>query len=548
MQELNRSQKARFSIRAFKVIADALLLRGYFNPVGASGQKLVEALSILSPEIYGVMNDPQRVELSGLVYIMDRLPKGIEQCTRYTFSAAEGLQEGFEIIMPLKRRRNSYRVNEKEMCFEITRGRSEIYDILTHITFLGIEMEKIRKRGYDEEGKTQEWVQLEKIVTGQQKIEYLDQEIWNLSKIVGATFEETKKAYQRLEDSGSTYNNGLFHIIYSLGKTAWEAKENPTEGHLVIFTPSLEEMMGKHLYAEKWATNIKEILHKKKLIERPLHIISSNLHSIRNLLSCYAVGKSKGKDVFETVKLVKGQEDALNRHAIKHGMIGYKDTSKSHINCQIIDATKIDFANLHPDVKIDEEYVKKTKPVLLVMDYAFGEQAFEVMDELLKPYKGQKLNVSSISVMGKAGILPGEKGDIMLPVAHIFEGNTDTYSFKNQLQENDFSSDINVYRGPMITVLGTSLQNRDVLGYFLESSWKAIGLEMEGGHYQKAIQSAMIRQHIKDNVALNYAYYASDNPLQSGQTLASGGMGDSGIRPTYTISNAMLKKILSKGK
>ncbi|WP_372367511.1 hypothetical protein [Candidatus Uabimicrobium sp. HlEnr_7] len=547
MQELNRSQKARFSIRAFKVIADALLLRGYFKPVGASGQKLVEALSVLSPEIYGVMNDPQRVELSGLVYIMDRLPKGIEQCTRYTFSAAEGLQEGFETIMPLKRRRNSYRVNGKEMCFEITRGQSEIYDILTHITFLGIEMEKIRKRGYDEDGKTQEWIQLEEIVTSKKKIKSLDQEIWNLSKIVGATFEETKKAYLRLESSGD-YNNGLFQIIYWLGKRAWQAHQDPSEGHLVIFTPSLEEMMGKHLYAEKWATNIKQILQQKKLIDRPLHIISSNLHSIRNLLSCYAVGKSKGKDVYETVKFVKGQDDALNRHALKHGMIDYKDTSKSHIDCQIIDATKIDFANLHPDVKADEDYIKKSKPVLLVMDYAFGEQAFEVMDELLKPYQEQKLNVSSISVMGKAGILPGKKGDIMLPTAHIFEGNTDTYSFKNRLQVKDFTQDITAYRGPMITVLGTSLQNRDVLNYFLESSWKAIGLEMEGGHYQKAIQSAMIRQHIKENVALNYAYYASDNPLQSGQTLASGGMGDSGIRPTYTISNVMLHKILTKPK
>ena len=52
------------------------------------------------------------------------------------------------------------------------------------------------------------------------------------------------------------------------------------------------------------------------------------------------------------------------------------------------------------------------------MDYAFGEQAFETIDELLKPYKVEKkktfLNVESVSIMGKAGILEGGKGDIMI--------------------------------------------------------------------------------------------------------------------------------------
>ena len=42
----------------------------------------------------------------------------------------------------------------------------------------------------------------------------------------------------------------------------------------------------------------------------------------------------------------------------------------------------------------------------------------------------------------------------------------------------------------MITVLGTSLQNKDILKFFHESTWNVIGLEMEGAHYQKAIQAA----------------------------------------------------------
>ncbi|NRB61621.1 MAG: hypothetical protein HRU40_01070, partial [Saprospiraceae bacterium] len=78
------------------------------------------------------------------------------------------------------------------------------------------------------------------------------------------------------------------------------------------------------------------------------------------------------------------------------------------------------------------------------------------------------------------------------------------------------------------------------------SSWKAVGLEMEGAHYQKAIQSASkIRNTIAQDVRLAYAYYASDNPLETGSTLASGSLGISGVRPTYLITQVFLEKILS---
>ena len=99
----------------------------------------------------------------------------------------------------------------------------------------------------------------------------------------------------------------------------------------------------------------------------------------------------------------------------------------------------------------------------------------------------------------------------------------------------------------MITVMGTSLQNKDILRYFKLSSWRVIGLEMEGAHYQKAIQAAsLIRNSINKNVDLRYAYYASDNPLETGSTLASGGLGVGGVRPTYAITLAILKGILGK--
>jgi hypothetical protein len=223
------------------------------------------------------------------------------------------------------------------------------------------------------------------------------------------------------------------------------------------------------------------------------------------------------------------------------------DASGTHIDCQLIDTAELGGVALHPDLRFAVGAGGDEKPVILVMDYAFGAQAFEVMDRLLEPYdenNATPMNVKSISVMGKAGILAGNKGDIMLATAHVIEGTSDNYMFENDLTREDFDPGVNVYVGPMVTVLGTSLQNRDLLERF-QTSWNTVGLEMEGGHYQRAIGAAIIKEHIPRDVKIRYAYYASDNPLVSGQTLAAGEMGAEGVRPTYMVTKVILEKIFS---
>ena len=149
--------------------------------------------------------------------------------------------------------------------------------------------------------------------------------------------------------------------------------------------------------------------------------------------------------------------------------------------------------------------------------------------------------------MGKAGILEGVKGDIMIPKAHLFEGTADNYPFTNELKKSDMDGHgLKVFDGSMVTVLGTSLQNRDLLKFFHDSTWEVIGLEMEGAHYQKAIQAAAkLRGNVKKDIKVRYAYYASDNPLETGSTLASGGLGTTGVKPTYLITEKILEQVLN---
>ena len=551
--DLKKRTRARESSKAIErlyITMRHLLNRGFYKPLGVSGNTLKQGLLTLQPEIYGDVAT-EKTELNGLKYVMDRLPQGIEQTRVIYMTDNEGYdQSKFKPIIPPKRRRNCYRIDQDQMNIELTRGRSDVYDILTHLTFLFIESHKISQKAVvDKSGNiSREWRALEATVLQKKKLNEKEREviIAYLSTLLGRTFAETKEAYQNFSENNNP--NRFFELIYWLGQLAIN-EIFKGEKREIKFSPRLRERLGHHIYGEIWANHIKKVLKEKDLLNRPIHIISANRHSVMNTLFARTALNSKEKKLEVFTKLSLPENDKLRKKvknfALKNGMIEIKDTSGANIDVQIFDISKIKTSDF-----IVAEEAKKEKPVLIVMDYAFGEQAFEVMDELLKPYeennKKEHLDVKSISIMGKAGILTGEKGDIMIPDVHMFEGTADNYPFENDLSEEDFKGEeVKVYKGTMVTVLGTSLQNKDILAFFKNSTWKAIGLEMEGAHYQKAIQSASkIRGNISKDVKVRYAYYASDNPLETGSTLASGPLGVKGVKPTYLITEKILEKIL----
>ncbi|TAE50681.1 MAG: hypothetical protein EAZ89_11590 [Bacteroidetes bacterium] len=557
---LTRARLSRAAIERLYIEMRHLFYNGTYRRLGARGEVLTEALLTLSPEIYGSMADTDKVELDGLVYVIDRLPRGIEECRFIKLISEEGYAEsGFEVIVPAARRRNCYRIDEDYMYMEVTRGRSEIYDILTHLTFLYLESEKIKGHALDEHGNPRpEWLKLEAIVRGDLRLDDKNRDVAfsYLSSLLGRSFAATRYAYERLARQPDK-NNGLFHVVYSLGRIAIEATYGEKERE-IAFSPTLRDRIGHHIYGERWAESIKQHLADRQLLDRPLHIISANPHSVLNTLCAWpALHRSLDKNIsvedlaLELSKPENGEmRETVREYARRHGMDLIDDPSGTNIPVQIFDTSLLEPGKLHPQLSVDIQYLKEERPVILVMDYAFGEQAYETMDELLKPYKNAEqaypMQVASISIMGKAGILEGDKGDIMVPTSHVFEGTADNYPIDNEFTAADFSdSGVMAFEGPMITVLGTSLQNRDVLSYFKDSSWKAIGLEMEGAHYQKAIQAnALIRKNIDRSVVLRYAYYASDNPLVTGSTLASGSLGIVGVKPTYFITRKILDRIL----
>ena len=456
-----RAQESSHAIERMYITMRHLFSRGFYKPMGISGATLREALLSLRPEIYGTIKD-EKAELEGLLYVVDRLPIGIEQCTHVNLTSAEGFEDShFEVIVPAKRRRDCYRIDFEQMNIEITRGRSEIYDILTHLTFLYIESHKIAKQVLiGEKGKTtRDWQKLEKAIQSNKRLSKKDREIavTHTANILGRTFDEINSVY--IAFATPQQPDHFLHLIYWLGKRAINEIVDHDK-RIVTFSPVLRERLGHHIHGEQWANNIKESLLKQNLIDRPIHIISANLHSVMNTLYAQKALQKlcKDNDIFSIYEELSADKNTALRNkiktlALKEGMTYIDDKSGTNIDVQVIDTAKVDFKY---NSTLTSPKEAESSPVIIVMDYAFGEQAYETIDELLKPFKTKSetyfLNVESISVMGKAGILEGGKGDIMIPSAHIFEGTADNYPFKNELKKEDFiDQGVEVYEGTMVT-------------------------------------------------------------------------------------------------
>ena len=85
----SRAQESTGAIERLYITMRHLFNRGFYKPMGVSGESLREALLTLRPEIYGAIAE-EKSELQGLLYVIDRLPYGIEECRYINLTSDEG--------------------------------------------------------------------------------------------------------------------------------------------------------------------------------------------------------------------------------------------------------------------------------------------------------------------------------------------------------------------------------------------------------------------------------------------------------------------------
>lgn len=392
----------------------------------------------------------------------------------------------------------------------------------------------------------------------------------------------------------STKEKQQSEILYSLSKSFKNFDDvtvNIRKKKLDIKLRLLASSMVDYTKAiQRWWKNISSSLKPGLNINHvPVYIISSNLHSLSNVVSSFvsSIEKDVLRFVFKNDELNKLYIEAsslkdvgkyrdflyyaskkylasmspkelkylLSKRDKIESNIGLKTVLASHyldINAQVLPVSRIDFKNIDSRIKIKEENVKKLKKsnaVIINYDYPLGFGAYGLIQEILENTK----EVRGFYVLGKAATLVGETGDIMIPNVVFDAHSGNIYFFDNCFNSKSLKpyikESIIFDKQKSASVKGTYLQNKDLIDSYVGNGISIV--EMEGGPYLSALYETSnpnrypVGQSIKlDRVPFDFGMinYASDTHYLRGKNLGAN-LSYKGVTPVYVSTIAILNRI-----
>jgi len=327
--------------------------------------------------------------------------------------------------------------------------------------------------------------------------------------------------------------------------------------------------------SEVWASQVGEAAERLMGL-RPsdfpeaieVHVVSSNTHSVSNCLNPYfarakddilAWADSEGMrergwpSAFDEVYHLSRPWFSAHPEARRElaasetecGIVRLPETVTTGIQVQLIDAARVRGLLADPGILVEGAGVRAARSIIINIDYAFGEQAEEIMRSILLLF-GR--NVRSINVLGKAGALTGSRGDVLIPTAFIEQANDAFQPLPGESASSIARLEAalpgrRVAAGPLLTVGGTLLQNRAMLQFY-RRIWGCVGLEMEGIWYLRAVLEAEELGVLRRDAGRRFLYYVSDLPLDAGSNLSERLSPTEGIPPLYAITREVLRGFL----
>ena len=322
------------------------------------------------------------------------------------------------------------------------------------------------------------------------------------------------------------------------------------------------------------------------LQERPVYFVSSNTHSLINLLAGFARRFEESLvdyiEQFEEKSLLTEYEDlkesyhksidnflyfVLRQYLSEQGgqarrilqeeehRLGIHRVPSRHgfeMETQVIELGKLEARWFDPRLgrADDLEPLRHSQAIIINIDYPLGMASYELLSRISQGVG----RLDGVYVMGKAATLNGRIGDMMIPDVIHDEHSQNTYLFRNCFTARHVRSWMehgNVLDNQKaVSVLGTFLQNPNYMGVFYKEGYTDI--EMEGGPYLSAVYEAFRPQRHPVNEIVNlhsvrfdigFLHYASDKPMNRGQNLGAGSLSWGGVEPTYAAAIAILRRI-----
>ena len=509
-------------------------------------------------------------DISALIYSLMRLPTEVVNARKIVLGQAASIFEDFgygniekwqHVSAQARRRRCFWDGEETLACF--IASRSDIDDVIPVLTALQMEWNKLH-------------MLIQSLPIDFLKIALPDnQEIF---KQLGAHLNIDIDELNRLHSIwGDKFTEMLIKI-----------HQHPFDFKVRLLSGSLNDYRKATVL---WWDNIEDKV--PEIVNRPIYFVSSNTHSLTNLLSGYALTKRElildyieqheprlmeewleiNKDTTATSvenffyyalrKLIETDQGAnyIEEQRNLETTLGIHRVSSDHsfdVEANIIQLSSLDpqffdprLAPKHEGYEKSWDFLKDSDALILNIDYPLGASAYNLLTKIAENVD----KILGIYIMGKAASLNAIRGDVIIPNVVYDEHSKNSYLFSNAFKVTDVANYLNfgtvLDSQKAVTVLGTYLQNATIMDVVYREGYTDI--EMEAGPYLSAIYELFrpARHPLNEIVNLyelpidlGFLHYVSDTPFSKGQNLGAGSLSYFGMDSTYAVSLAILKRIM----
>jgi hypothetical protein len=338
----------------------------------------------------------------------------------------------------------------------------------------------------------------------------------------------------------------------------------------------------------RWWAPVSAEMAIEGLTERPLYFVSSNTHSLINIvtgiarereaelvayvesldesdilrseLTAFREGRTEGSwenflyFVARTYFQSRGRQGKEERRAaeLRQGVTHLRSRTALRVPAQVIPLAALHHHSLDPRLgAVDAEALAASEAVIVNIDYPLGLAAYNILREVAV----DRTALRGVYVLGKAATLNADVGDVMISSVVHDEHSGSTYWLDNTFTVDDIAPDLRFGTGldnqRAVTVKSTFLQNRSYLDFYYREAFTVV--EMEAGPYCNAVYEIADADRHPVGEAVNFSklpidlgivHYASDTPYTQARTLGAQGLSYYGMDSTYASSLAIVRRIL----
>ena len=340
----------------------------------------------------------------------------------------------------------------------------------------------------------------------------------------------------------------------------------------------------------RWWTPVSAELAVEGLTERPLYFVSSNSHSLVNIvtgiarereaeliafveqlaeddilrqeLTAFREGRSEGSwenFLYFVARLYfgaarrRGAPPSAAPPSSRSGVTHLRSKTALRVPAQVIPLAALDppRARSARSARSTPAALAASGAVIVNIDYPLGVAAYNILREVAV----DRSALRGVYVLGKAATLNADVGDVMISNVVHDEHSGSTYWLDNAFSVDDLAPDLRFGTGldnqRAVTVKSTFLQNRSYLDFYYREAFTVV--EMEAGPYCNAVYEIADAERHPTGEAINFSklpidlgiiHYASDTPYTQARTLGARGLSYYGMDSTYASSLAILRRIL----